>query len=248
MASQITPNTIDGSYPIAGQDNNSQGFRDNFTSTVNNFVITAREINDLINKAVVTAPLTYGSSVGQNNLNELPLTGYVASDFSYGIAAHGAITTSGTLNFDFSAGFIHTASLSGDSITSEITVSNRPTVGYSEIRILLTISVTTQVFNLASFTNINAPNVRGYSSTAKTLSFNTAGERTLILGTLDGTNWDLTEFNSEAIAATYTPASSIGQVGDVIGAIAYDANFIYICSANYDGVTSIWRRSALTTF
>ena len=31
MASTIISATIDGTYPVAGQDNDSQGFRDNFT-------------------------------------------------------------------------------------------------------------------------------------------------------------------------------------------------------------------------
>jgi hypothetical protein len=35
--SNINPNNINGSYPIAGQDNDSQGFRDNFTNILNNF-------------------------------------------------------------------------------------------------------------------------------------------------------------------------------------------------------------------
>ena len=30
MASNINPNNIDTTYPVAGQDNDSQGFRDNF--------------------------------------------------------------------------------------------------------------------------------------------------------------------------------------------------------------------------
>ena len=37
MASNIVPGNIDGTYPKAGQDNSSQGFRDNFTETKNNF-------------------------------------------------------------------------------------------------------------------------------------------------------------------------------------------------------------------
>jgi hypothetical protein len=37
MASQINFNIIDGTYPVAGQDNSSQGFRDNFTNIKNNF-------------------------------------------------------------------------------------------------------------------------------------------------------------------------------------------------------------------
>ena len=37
MASNIVPGNIDGTYPIAGQDNSSQGFRDNFAAIVTNF-------------------------------------------------------------------------------------------------------------------------------------------------------------------------------------------------------------------
>ena len=37
MASKIVPGNIDGTYPKAGQDNSSQGFRDNFSSIKTNF-------------------------------------------------------------------------------------------------------------------------------------------------------------------------------------------------------------------
>ena len=52
MTSAINPNNIDGTYPIAGQDNNSQGFRDNFTNTKTNFEFAAEEITELQNKAI----------------------------------------------------------------------------------------------------------------------------------------------------------------------------------------------------
>lgn len=47
MASNVNAKTIDGNYPIAGQDNNSQGFRDNFTNIRNNLAIAAFEISTL---------------------------------------------------------------------------------------------------------------------------------------------------------------------------------------------------------
>ena len=47
MTSQINPNNIDGTYPVAGQDNSSQGFRDNFTNTKNNFTYAYSEISEL---------------------------------------------------------------------------------------------------------------------------------------------------------------------------------------------------------
>ena len=46
MASLINP-IIDITYPIAGQDNDTQGFRDNFSSIKNNLNIAKNEISDL---------------------------------------------------------------------------------------------------------------------------------------------------------------------------------------------------------
>jgi hypothetical protein len=57
MTSQINPNNIDGSYPVAGQDNDSQGFRDNFTNIRNNFTFTKAELEDLQNKVVLKSAL-----------------------------------------------------------------------------------------------------------------------------------------------------------------------------------------------
>ena len=58
MTSAINPNNIDGAYPVAGQDNNSQGFRDNFTNTKTNFQYAADEITDLQSKVVLKQALT----------------------------------------------------------------------------------------------------------------------------------------------------------------------------------------------
>tara|TARA_R100001510_G_C7653334_1_gene211474 strand:+ start:3066 stop:3413 length:348 start_codon:yes stop_codon:yes gene_type:complete len=45
-----------------------------------------------------------------------------------------------------------------------------------------------------------------------------------------------------------TPSSSIGASGDGAGMIAWDTAYIYICTANYDGKTTIWKRVALSTY
>ena len=44
MASNIVPGNVDGTFPKAGQDNSSQGFRDNFSSIKNNFTEAKTEI------------------------------------------------------------------------------------------------------------------------------------------------------------------------------------------------------------
>jgi hypothetical protein len=47
MASNINPNIINITYPIAGQDNDTQGFRDNFSNIKNNFSAAYSEISAL---------------------------------------------------------------------------------------------------------------------------------------------------------------------------------------------------------
>jgi len=49
MSSNINPNNINGNFPVAGQDNDSQGFRDNFTNILNNFSFASSEITDVQN-------------------------------------------------------------------------------------------------------------------------------------------------------------------------------------------------------
>lgn len=47
MASNIVTTTIDAEYPIAGRDNDTQGFRDNFGIIKSNFSAAKAEIEDL---------------------------------------------------------------------------------------------------------------------------------------------------------------------------------------------------------
>jgi len=70
MASNINPSNIDGDYPVADIDNDSQGFRDNFGNTSTNFTFAVSEIEDLQAKAILKAPLD-GESVTDNVLTTL---------------------------------------------------------------------------------------------------------------------------------------------------------------------------------
>jgi|TARA_Y100000033_G_scaffold14975_3_gene13903 hypothetical protein len=44
------------------------------------------------------------------------------------------------------------------------------------------------------------------------------------------------------------PSSSVGATGDNVGMISWDTNYIYICTAAYDGSTAIWKRVALSSY
>ena len=67
MASNINSADIDALYPIAGQDNDSQGFRDNFSTIKNSLSTAASEITALQDKTAgvaASAILESGSTVG----------------------------------------------------------------------------------------------------------------------------------------------------------------------------------------
>jgi len=55
MTSKINTSGIDVTYPIAGQDNDTQGFRTNFTSIKNNLTYAGTEITALQANAAVSA-------------------------------------------------------------------------------------------------------------------------------------------------------------------------------------------------
>ena len=42
-----------------------------------------------------------------------------------------------------------------------------------------------------------------------------------------------------------TPSTSVGASGDKAGMIAWNSSYIYVCTANYDGSTSIWKRASI---
>jgi hypothetical protein len=79
MASNINTVGINTSYPVAGQDNDTQGFRDNFTSITYNLNVARAEISDLQAKPLwgsnVTVVPTSSSSPG--------VTGQVAFSNNY---------------------------------------------------------------------------------------------------------------------------------------------------------------------
>ena len=109
MSSNINPNNIDGTYPVAGQDNNSQGFRDNFTNIKTNFQYAEDEINDLQSKVVLKSALT-GQTLDNDMLGSL-LSNAQIQDFSATRVALG--TLSGSVTINYAAGHYQTVTTSG---------------------------------------------------------------------------------------------------------------------------------------
>ena len=157
MASQINPNDIDGAYPVAGQDNNSQGFRDNFTNTKTNFTYAANEITDLQNNVVLKAALT-GTTL-DNNMGGSVISDAVIRDFAATRVAIGTVSGSQTVNY--ASGHYQTLTTSG-SVT--LAFSNFPTSGNQAFLIVrVTVASTAHTLTLpaAVGTSASAASVEG---------------------------------------------------------------------------------------
>ena len=112
MTSQVNPNNIDGTYPVAGQDNDSQGFRDNFTNIRNNFTFTKAEIEDLQNKVVLKSALlntTLSNDFAGNAMVNPALTGWRETYNNIG-------SVSGSVTINFSNGNFQKITMAGTTI------------------------------------------------------------------------------------------------------------------------------------
>ena len=166
--SNINPQNIDGTYPRAGQDNDSQGFRNNFTNTVNNFVFAAAELTDLQNNAILKAPLT---SVGQttlnNNLNNAQLIGAQLLESTYTL--NNLTTPSGNLQVSWASGQFQTVTLSSDTTMTFDTSWSGLSGFWTWIRLKVTVSTSSVALTLPAAVSINTANIQGVSGQTVTL-------------------------------------------------------------------------------
>lgn len=112
MTSQVNPNNIDGTYPVAGQDNDSQGFRDNFTNIRNNFTFSKAEIEDLQNKVVLKSALlntTLSNDFAGNAIVNPTLTSWRETYNNIG-------SVSGSVTINFTNGNFQKITMSGTTI------------------------------------------------------------------------------------------------------------------------------------
>ena len=110
MASSLSPTSIDATFPVAGQDNDSQGFRDNFNQIKTDLTNTKAELEDLQSNAVLKANLTSPVVTASNDLGGLALKDYKYSENVGLVSALGTISGSNTITVTNGAVFTMTTS------------------------------------------------------------------------------------------------------------------------------------------
>ena len=178
MASSINPNNIDGNYPVAGQDNDSQSFRDNFTNIKNNFSSAETEIDDLQAKVIVKSALT-GTTV-DNDFSDTILKAAKIQDFSETVSALG--TTGGTLTLNHNAAHYYTVTTNA---TSTLAFSNFPPSGAKgRIQLAITVASVAHTLTLPSAVSKGVTGIQGIASNV--ITFGATGTYIFEFSSTDG--------------------------------------------------------------
>lgn len=243
MASTVNPNTIDSAYPIAGQDNDSQGFRDNFTNIKTNFETVRDEINELHQKAVLKAAIT-GETL-DNDLDGVDLKYPTLLNPRLKLVNHGSVST-GSTTLDQSQGSYHKLEVSGDII---LAFSNIPASG-THTSIFVELNVINAVQNIVldtPATILNGANVRYFNNATKEFDLPIGDYLFEFVTSSQTTEMYLVDHLYSTRRAA-VPPTAVGEAGDTKGMVVADATHIYVCIDDFDGVSAIWVRTAAATW
>jgi hypothetical protein len=181
--SAINPNNINGEYPVAGQDNNTQGFRDNFTNIKINFQAAEAEINGLLANAI-------SKSTSENNFDNSVISNARLQNVRFIENDQGNVANSAVINYA-------TGSFQSIIPTANTVLSFSPIAGNSAAVITLVVNATAANTTAEPF-HITIPNadysssgIIGYESSTGKLFFprtnsTVAGTHTYQLITEDG--------------------------------------------------------------
>jgi hypothetical protein len=221
MTSNINPNNINGAYPVAGQDNNSQGFRDNFTNTSTNFEYAANEITDLQNKAVLKAALT-GSTL-DNNMQGSILSNAQLQNMSETVVALG--TVSGTNTVNYALGSFQTLTTNG---TVALAFSNFPAAGAAAtVTVQVTVASVAHTLVLPAAVSVNTQGIQGLNTSTNTMEFAATGVYSFTFTTSNGgttislaqVNNILTPFNFSSQVLNDTNAVSLATTASYFSTV-----------------------------
>ena len=158
MASNIVPGNIDGTYPKAGQDNSSQGFRDNFNAIKNNFTEAKTEIESLqTNKASLNA----SSNFADNEVSRAKF-----KDTSETVYPHGSVS-SGSVTLNYENGHYQTLTVTADTTFTFLNFPSSGALGRMILDITVSPGATNLIFPSAV---IKADNVYGSDGTSDTVA------------------------------------------------------------------------------
>jgi hypothetical protein len=169
MTSAIISTTIDENFPVAGQDNDSQGFRDNFNIIKTALSVAKEEISDLQEGV---ARIDGDNNFDYNAIINAEFRGCVQL-----VEETNATGTSDNENLDYNQGSVFVVKATGN---ISLNFQNWPNDGYAQSRIFLTADGTART---VSFISENSGTVKTDGNVAwsgDTLSVTSATNATVV--------------------------------------------------------------------
>jgi hypothetical protein len=249
--STINTNTIDANYPIPGQNNSSQGFRDNFASIKQNLDIASNELTDLQNKVVLKSALansTLNNDMANTLISNAAILSFRHTMFNLGNAL------SGTVVVNASVADVHYGNVAAN---TTLNFGNwAPVDTLQTIEVQLGFANANAVVSLPANVQANTNNFgitlfENYQNIANVATFTAPANCTQVNFLLSTTDCGATVY-VEPVNRPYQSTqvqqrspSPTGFKGDTLGTVAVDANYLYVCTGNYNATTNTY--TALST-
>ena len=229
MTSTINTGSIDVNYPIPGVNNNSQGFRTNFTTIKNNLTTAATEISDLQNKSILKSALTgttLNNDMANAKISNVLTLGFRATTYNLGS------NLTGTVTIDITNGDVQYGTITDD---IQLEFSRwAPDGTQSNVQVILTISNPLAIIDLPDNVTIGFSTIQNYQANADTPggTIGLPSDSTQIhylFSTVDcGTNIEISPVNlprqSQQIIKRIVDVQ-IGRQGDYAGDVCIGAGF-----------------------
>lgn len=238
--SQINTNGINTNYPVPGQNNSSQGFRDNFAQIKTGLNTAGTEITDLQNKAVLKAALdnsVLNNDMANTLISNASTRGWRATTYNLGNALSGTVLVDvnkadvhyGTVTANVNLQFGSWAPINTESsVTVRLTVANTDAV----------ISLPSQI--ISSNNNYGVTILENYANVSNTATLTAPANVNVLEYTFTSIDCGNTisvspvnrPFQSTQIITRNPPPT--GEPGDVNGTIAVstEATQLHVTSTN----------------
>ena len=223
--SAINTNGLDVNYPVPGQNNSSQGFRNNFASIKTNLDTAGTEISDLQNKVVVKSALDntiVNNDMANTLISNCATRSFRATTYNLGNAL------SGTVTVDCSLGDVQYGTVAGN-VTLDF-ASWGPALTQSNVELQLNISnanafITFPAEVVSSNNNFGLTTLENYDGTTSVSIPYGVSQVDYRLSTTDcGNTITIEPYNrprqtTQIQQRTPTPT---GYLGDVVGTTCVD--------------------------
>lgn len=238
--SQINTNGINTNYPVPGQNNSSQGFRDNFAQIKTGLNTAGTEITDLQNKAVLKAALdnsVLNNDMANTLISNASTRGWRATTYNLGNALSGTVLVDvnkadvhyGTVTANVNLQFGSWAPINTESsVTVRLTVANTDAV----------ISLPSQI--ISSNNNYGVTILENYANVSNTATLTAPANVNVLEYTFTSIDCGNTisvspvnrPFQSTQIITRNPPPT--GEPGDVNGTIAVSTEVtqLHVTSTN----------------